>query len=230
MMNITCAGCGRTVAIDTPLSAAQHPCPHCGRLVIGGGFPGTDAAAGSRSRLVRLLRILRIATLAGGIAVLGYVLWSSYLGPPSSDERIVVSAGPAFHELSLDEALRKATAEEKLVMIDFHARWCQPCRELEEQTWTNTGVQEWLRNHAVAIKSDIDADRELAALHHVRSIPALVFLKSDGSELGRLVGFHAPGSFLAEAEGVRTGNNRTLMIIVGAGLILLFLWQRSKGR
>jgi hypothetical protein len=43
MIKIACASCKKSVEIADFLSAATQPCPHCGRLVIGGGDPQTPS-------------------------------------------------------------------------------------------------------------------------------------------------------------------------------------------
>jgi thiol:disulfide interchange protein len=100
----------------------------------------------------------------------------------------------------LDQALSKAKTSKKLVMVDFYADWCGPCHTLDEVTWQDSKVQSWLREKTIAVKIDVDKDGELAAKYGASSIPLIVFLKPDGSEVGRLVGYHPPEEFLQKAN------------------------------
>jgi len=112
--------------------------------------------------------------------------------------------GEAFHKLSLDEALKKAKGDNKVVMVDFHADWCSPCRKLKDTTWKDAKVQSWLRDQAVAVKIDVDKAEELSGQHNISGSPGLVFLRPDGSEMGRLIGYRDADVVLKDATKLMT--------------------------
>ena len=70
-----------------------------------------------------------------------------------------------------------------LVLIDFWAEWCGPCRMV------GPIVEELAKdNEAVKIgKMNVDNNKEIPMKYGVRSIPTLLFLK-DGEEVHRHVG------------------------------------------
>jgi thioredoxin 1 len=75
-------------------------------------------------------------------------------------------------ERSFDEAL---TASDSLMMVDFWAPWCAPCRAiaplLEELAEASAG-------RVSLLKVNVDENPGLAARYHVRSIPTVLFVKS----------------------------------------------------
>ncbi|MFB6307916.1 MAG: thioredoxin [Haloarculaceae archaeon] len=69
-----------------------------------------------------------------------------------------------------------------LVLVDFYADWCGPCKMLEpivEDIAAETA--------ATVAKVDIDAHQMLARKHNVQGVPTL-YLFADGEEVERLVG------------------------------------------
>ena len=84
-------------------------------------------------------------------------------------------------EQSFDEAL---VATQGLVMIDFWAEWCGPCRAiapvLEELAEASEG-------RVTLMKVNVDENPGLAARYGIRSIPTILFVK-DGAVVDRVVG------------------------------------------
>lgn len=74
--------------------------------------------------------------------------------------------------------------QEGLVLVDFYADWCGPCKML-------TPVLEEINNEdeeVRVIKVNIDDAKFLANYYQIQSIPTLILLK-DGQLLHRMVGF-----------------------------------------
>ncbi|MDP1830543.1 MAG: cytochrome c biogenesis protein CcdA [Geothrix sp.] len=102
----------------------------------------------------------------------------------------------------LEGALVKAKAERKLVLVDIYAEWCAQCKELDEKTWPDAGVKQWIAQNAVAIRIDTDAQRkDLAAKLQIRSYPTVILMDAEGKELRRILGFQKPETMKAWLEG-----------------------------
>lgn len=80
--------------------------------------------------------------------------------------------------------------EKGLILVDFHAVWCGPCRMLapiiEE-------VAEEFKGKVKVVKIDIDKEQKSAAQFQVTSVPTLVLIK-DGKEIDRLIGLRDAAS------------------------------------
>ena len=120
----------------------------------------------------------------------------------------IVSA-VAWFEGSLEQALAKAKAEDKLVFVDIGAYWCPPCHKLDEQTFTDARVGAWLAERAVAVHIDAEKGEgpELAASYRVQAYPTLLLLEANGLEKGRLVDFVAPAELVTRLEALAAGGN-----------------------
>ncbi len=75
--------------------------------------------------------------------------------------------------------------EEKLVLVDFWADWCGPCRAVAPLI---DALDERYENLVVG-KINVDEEAELAEEYRVSSIPTVMFFK-DGVVVERMVGAH----------------------------------------
>ena len=86
----------------------------------------------------------------------------------------------------------KALSQGKLMMVDFWADWCGPCRMLGPVIEQLAGQYP----DVVVGKVNVDDEQELALRYGVMSIPTVIFFK-DGKEIDRKVGVMPEASFTA---------------------------------
>jgi thioredoxin 1 len=67
------------------------------------------------------------------------------------------------------------TKSDKLIVIDFWAQWCGPCRAL---TPIIEEVVKEYEGRAIIGKCDTDANNDIAIQFGVRNIPMIIFLKN----------------------------------------------------
>jgi thiol-disulfide isomerase/thioredoxin len=113
-----------------------------------------------------------------------------------------------FRELSLDRA-RQAAADggKRFVLVDFYTVWCGPCKKLDETTWKDQGVRDWLSKTAVCLKVDAEQNEALAERYRINVYPTVLLLRPDGAEIDRLVGYRDAKTFLADAREALSGND-----------------------
>ncbi len=94
-------------------------------------------------------------------------------------------------EARMSENLKKLTEDSfhadtahGVVLVDFYADWCGPCRMM---TPVLDRVAQELKGKATIAKLDIDHAQKVAGGFQVTSVPTLILFK-DGKEVGRLVG------------------------------------------
>jgi len=110
----------------------------------------------------------------------------------------VLWAEELFFMEDLMSAQKVAKSTRKLVMIDFKAEWCGPCKMLDQTTWKDKSVILTLRDKAVAVKIDVDKRSELAAKYSIHSLPTVIFVDGNGNEVSRFIGYRDAEEFLKE--------------------------------
>ena len=73
---------------------------------------------------------------------------------------------------------------EKLVIVDFWATWCGPCRMLSPLL---DEVEEEMADKIEVVKVNVDDAEEVAMRYRIMSIPTLIFFKN-GQMVDRSVG------------------------------------------
>ena len=87
------------------------------------------------------------------------------------------------------DAFIKAVTNNKPVLVDFYATWCEPCKFLDEILME---LEQRLNNKAIIVKLDIDDHPELKKHYSMMSVPTLMIFK-EGELQWRMPGFMLTG-------------------------------------
>ena len=74
--------------------------------------------------------------------------------------------------------------EDKLLVVDFFATWCGPCKKLSP---TLDEVSEELGEQVNIVKVDVDESEDLAMNYGIRSVPTVLFFKN-GQQVDKFLG------------------------------------------
>jgi len=80
---------------------------------------------------------------------------------------------------NLEEAQKMALATNKLILVDFWATWCGPCKKMDLESWNKDDVKALMSNY-IPVKIDIDSNTEIANKYSIRSIPYVFILDGNG--------------------------------------------------
>ncbi|WP_257300020.1 thioredoxin [Haloarchaeobius sp. FL176] len=90
--------------------------------------------------------------------------------------------------------LQTLVADEDVVLVDFYADWCGPCKMLEPVV-----AEIAAETNATVAKVDIDELQALAQENGVRGVPTLL-LYADGELVERMVGVQEKSSLVGLIE------------------------------
>lgn len=89
---------------------------------------------------------------------------------------------------NFEDAQKLAIATNKLIVVDFWATWCGPCKKMEMETWNDSGIKEDLQSF-VGLKVDLDNNPALAQAYGVRAIPLLLIVDPNGEIIYKKLGY-----------------------------------------
>ncbi|XP_065184627.1 thioredoxin-like protein 1 [Sycon ciliatum] len=90
-------------------------------------------------------------------------------------------------ESPADFQAKVTAADSKLIVVDFFANWCGPCRQIAP-------AYEELSNqypNVLFLKVNVDENEEVAALFSVSAMPTFIFMRS-GARVGQVRGANRP--------------------------------------
>ncbi len=145
-------------------------------------------------------KLLSLGIVLGAVLLvfLGYSLTGP--GTTSGEEATAGTsdhvASDSDHVVNLDtEGFDEAIAE-GVVLVDFWATWCPPCR-IQGPIIDDLAAE--VSDRAIITKLDVDDHGSIASRYGVSSIPTLLLFK-DGEEVERFVGVQQKETLLAVIE------------------------------
>lgn len=111
-----------------------------------------------------------------------------------------------WFEGTFQAALADAAERDAVVMVEFYTDWCNWCRRMATDTFTEPAVREEL-SKLVALKVNAETDgAALAKRYGIDSYPTMVFFDARGDEMERILGYLPPEKFLRRVQRIRSGD------------------------
>lgn len=108
-------------------------------------------------------------------------------------------------ESSWDEAITKARMSGKLIFLNAYAEWCEPCKEMEEYTFTDLEVANYFNSNFINVHLDMEdyPGVELAEEYSIAVFPSYLFIDGNGNVVHRGCGAMDANQFLHLGEDAK---------------------------
>lgn len=120
--------------------------------------------------------------------------------------------GSDFPTLSLKNALKKASSENKNILLYISAKWCGPCKSMDKNVFPNEMVGKEIAKSYVPIEIDGESWRgtPIVKEFNIHGYPTFIILNTDRKMLRQGIGYMDISKFLefiaVETQGISTSN------------------------
>lgn len=130
---------------------------------------------------------------------------------------VAITSAQEIKWVSMNEALELQKKQPKKILMDAYTTWCGPCKMMDQKTFTNKDVVDYVNKHFYAVKfnaegteevmykdfnytnPNYDPDRKGRNSQHffanalkITGYPSLVFFDEDSNVIAPIMGYRTP--------------------------------------
>jgi len=107
---------------------------------------------------------------------------------------LILSAGAARAD-EYSDALKKAKAENKPLLLYFYSNYCTYCEAMDRNVLSDKDIKKSLATDVVYLRVNVDEKRETAARYNIRGYPTTYLLDPAGKRIAVIPGYMSRKDF-----------------------------------
>jgi len=110
-----------------------------------------------------------------------------------------------FAQAEWETSKTRAMSEGKLYFVDFDASYCATCRNMDESTYMDNRLADYISQNVVALRVDVqDFDGVMwSQQYDVEALPTMLIFDAEGKLVKRLVGYKSADDLMKEFDLVK---------------------------
>lgn len=111
-----------------------------------------------------------------------------------------------FEASSWENSKSRAISEGKLYFVDFDASYCATCRNMDESTYMDERLANYISKNVVALRVDVqDFDGVMwSQQYEIEALPTMLVFNEQGQLVKRLVGYKSASDLIEEFSQIKT--------------------------
>jgi len=120
--------------------------------------------------------------------------------------------------------VKTAQASGRHIIVDTYATWCEPCKRMDAEVFTDKKAGDYINANFIAVKVQLDQTasdgerekawydtaREMQEKYQIKAFPTILFFSPDGKLSGRSLGYKNPEQFIDIARNfIEPGKKET---------------------
>lgn len=129
---------------------------------------------------------------------------------------LIVFSGASFAEKEeiqwqpYETGIKMIEAQNKKGFLHFYTDWCTYCKIMNNQTFVDSKVIDYLNDNFVSIRVNADKQKEVARKYGVNRFPNTWFIAEDATSLSSQPGFIQPDMLLNMLKFLNTDSFKTM--------------------